>query len=456
MQIEMARRLALGKATVAAAVTALSLMGGAATALADGGGSHDGSGDHNGQNGGRDGGDQGGGDGSDQGGGEGSDGGGGGGTAAGGNLYAATNAVAGNAIRVFHRSANGQLTLVGDTPTGGTGSGAFEQSANGVVLGGLPGESSPNNLTRQERFLFATNTGSDSVTVFRTAGDRLIRTSTTPTGGNAFSVTVNHGIVYVLNGGTAAATGVPPTITGFRLSSDGTLTPIPGSTLPVAGGPISGAAQISFNPDGRVLVVTEKQSNDFSSYTVDANGLAHGPIDNPNAVTNSNGTPSVGPFGFTYTRSGNLLTSENFGGAAAQGGAASFAVNDNGAVTPNSPTTVGNGQSDTCWFVVTNNQRYGFATNAQSNDISSYRIDPQGKLTLLNGDAAHTDEVFPAVGPTILPGDITLSRDSKYLYERNVMDGDVNAYAVGSDGSLTLIQRLQNALPTGAIGVAGR
>ncbi len=82
-------------------------------------------------------------------------------------------------------------------------------------------------------------------------------------------------------------------------------------------------------------------------------------------------------------------------------------------------------------------------------------MDPQGNLTLLQGDAAHTDEVFPAVGPTILPGDLTLSRDSKYLYERNVMDGDVNAYAVGEDGSLTLIQRLQNVLPPGAIGVAG-
>jgi len=50
------------------------------------------------------------------------------------------------------------------------------------------------------------------------------------------------------------------------------------------------------------------------------------------------------------------------------------------------------------------------------------------------------------VRPSTLPGDLTLSRDSHYLYERRVMDGDVNAYAVGSDGHLTRLQRLDNAL----------
>lgn len=373
----------------------------------------------------------------------------GGDNGAAGALYAATNAASGNAIRTFHRSQDGRLTLVGDTPTGGTGSGGFESSANGVVLGGVGGESSPNNLTGEEKFLFATNTGSNSVSVFRTRGDGLDLVSTTPTGNHPLSVTVSRGLVYVLNGGTTNGSGVPPSITGYRLSSAGDLTPIADSTRPVSGGPGSGATQVSFNPKGDVLVVTEKQANVISTYTVDHDGIASAPISNPNSPG------SVGPFGFTFTQTGKLLTAQNFGGTAGQGGAASFEVAKNGALSPISPTTVRNGQSDTCWFVLTDNQRYGFATNAQSNTISSYTVDPQGNLTLLQGDAARTDEVFPAVGPTILPGDETLSRDSKYLYERNVMDGDVNAYAVGSDGSLTLIQRLQNVLPPGAIGVAG-
>ena len=368
---------------------------------------------------------------------------------AGGALYAATNAPTGNAIRTFHRAPDGTLTLVGDTPTGGTGSGGFESSANGVVLGGFAGESSPNNLTGEDKFLFTTNAGSNSLSVFRTRGDALELVATSPTGNHPLSVTVSRGLVYVLNGGTTNGTGIRPSIQGFRLSAAGALTPIPDSTRPVAGGVISGSTQVSFTPDGKVLIVTEKQANVISSYTVGPDGLANGPISNPNSPG------SVGPFGFTFTQTGKLLVAQNFGGAAAMGGAASFDVGKDGTVTPITPTTVRNGQSDSCWFVLTDNQRFGFGTNAQSNNISSYRVDPQGNLTLLNGDAAHTDEVFPAVGPTILPADLTLSRDSKYLYERNVMDGDINAYAVGADGSLTLLQRLEHVLPPGAIGVAG-
>jgi len=126
--------------------------------------------------------------------------------------------------------------------------------------------------------------------------DALHLVSNVPTGPHPLSVTVNRGLVYVLNGGTTNGTGVTPSITGYRLSADGALTPIPGSTRPVAGGPISGATQVSFNPAGTVLIITEKQSNPISSYTVDAAGVANAPI------ANQNSGGSVGPFGFTFTR----------------------------------------------------------------------------------------------------------------------------------------------------------
>lgn len=339
------------------------------------------------------------------------------------------------------------MQLVGDTATGGSGSGAFEQSSNAVVLGGPAGESSPNNLIDAEQFLFAVNTGSGTVSVLRANGDHPVLLATAPTGMHPLSVTVNHGLVYVLNGSGPAAMGGLPSITGFRLSRTGTLTPIPGSTQPVSGGPLSGAAQISFNPSGTVLVVTEKVANVLTSYRVGRDGVARAPISNPNAPG------SIGPFGFTFTRDGVLVTAQNAGGAPALGGAGSFRIGTDGRLTPVGGT-VANGQNDTCWVIITDDGRYAFATNAQSNNISSYTVDATGRLTLLDGDAALTDEL-PAVGPTILPADITFSRDSRYLVERNVMDGDVNTYAVGSDGSLTLVQRLDGALPLGAIGVAG-
>lgn len=357
-------------------------------------------------------------------------------------LYAATNEATGNRIQVFNRGADGQLVAREAIPTGGRGSGGFEGSANGVVLADLGGESSPNNLTGGDRFLLATNTGSGSVSVFRTRQDSLELVETEPTGDHPISVTVRRGLVYVLNGGTTNCLGGAPTITGFTLGANGTLTPIPNSTRPVSGGALSGCAQVSFNPAGDVLVVTEKMTDVISTYLVDEDGLTTGPI--------VNHTSGLGPFGFTFTQTGRLLTSENFAGVPGQGAASSYEVGADGILTPVS-AVVRNNRSDTCWIVITDSQRYAYVTNAMSNDISSYRVDPDGTMTLLQSVAGPADQL-PA--PFAIPADLTFSRNSEYLYARNVRDGDIFAFSVGADGALTLIQTLANALPPGAIGVA--
>ncbi len=61
----------------------------------------------------------------------------------------------------------------------------------------------------------------------------------------------------------------------------------------------------------------------------------------------------------------------------------------------------------------------------RANDISSHRADPRGKLILLQSVAAPADEL-PA--PFVIPADLTLSRDSRFLYVRNVQDGDLRAF----------------------------
>lgn len=359
-----------------------------------------------------------------------------------GALYAATNEVTGNRIQIFSRGADGQLVAGEAVPTGGLGSGGFEGSGNGVVLADRGGESPPTNLTGGDRFLFATNTGSGSVSVFRTTKDSLELVETEPTGAHPISVTVSQGIVYVLNGGTTNCIDGAPSITGFTLGADGTLTPIPDSTRPVSGGANSGCSQVSFNPKGDVLVVTEKMQDVISTYLVGKDGLTTGPI--------TNQTSGNGPFGFTFTQTGKLLTSENFAGAAGQGAAASYQIGRDGVLIPVSGT-VRNNRSDTCWIVLSDNQRYAYATNAMSNDISSYRVDPDGSMTLLQSIAGPADQ---APAPFAIPADLTFSRDSQYLYARNVRDGDIFGFSVGPDGTLTLIQTLANALPPGAIGVA--
>jgi 6-phosphogluconolactonase (cycloisomerase 2 family) len=365
-----------------------------------------------------------------------------------GAVYAATNDPTGNEIRVFNRRADGQLTPAGDFQTGGLGSGNFEQSANSVVLGNRGGESSPINFTGSERFLFTTNTNSDSVSVFRVKPNGL-ELEEVEEGGQLdrpISVTVSNGVVYALNSDRPQCASQNASITGFTLDEDGRLTPIPGSTRPLAGNgpPVSGCTQVSFNKTGDVLAVTEKNADVISTYRVGRDGLASQPIRNE--------TPGIGPFGFTFTQTDRLLTTENNGQAEGQGAASSFEIERDATLTAVSGN-VRNTQTDTCWIVVTENQKYAYVTNAMSNNISSYRVRPDGTMTLLAPVAGRVDEL---PRPVAISEDLTLSENSRYLYARNARDGDIFAFEVQSDGKLVEIQSLPAALPPGgAIGVAG-
>jgi 6-phosphogluconolactonase (cycloisomerase 2 family) len=102
---------------------------------------------------------------------------------------------------------------------------------------------------------------------------------------------------------------------------------------------------------------------------------------------------------------------------------------------------VDNGGTDTCWFVVTDDGRLGFATSFFGEGrISSYEIGEDGDLTLLNGDAAG------ALG--IGASDIALSGSSDFLYQLNSFEGTINAFEVATDGGLTLIQTVQAHEPS--------
>ena len=354
-----------------------------------------------------------------------------------GAVYAMTNDATNNQVVVLNRAADGTLTPAGSFPTGGMGSGTFENSANGLILG----EQSSNNLNGSYKYLYATNAGSDSISVFRTTQDGLELVEVEPSNGDhPISVTVHHNLLYVLNGGASNCTGGAPTISGFTIEPRGALTPIPGSTRSVSGGANSGCAQVSFTPSGDVLVVTQRQADKIDTFLVDrGTGLTTGPIVNE--------TTGNGPFGFTFTQRGQLLTTENFGAAPLQGGAASYEVPNDGVLVPLGPTAR-NGRSDTCWIVNTDNGKYAYTTNFQTGDISSFRVEPDGTLVLLNPVAA-----MIGIGAS----DEALSGDSRFLYARNALQGTISAFQVEPDGSLTRLQDIV-ALPPGgaAIGIAAK
>jgi hypothetical protein len=163
-----------------------------------------------------------------------------------GAVYAMTNDPTDNQVMVFNRAADGILTPAGSFPTGGQGSGSFEGSAGGLILTAQ----SPDNLGGGNRYLFATNAGSNDISVFVVKQDGLTLVNRVSSGGQQpVSVTYRKKLLYVLNQTSG-------NIVGFNVGAQGELTLIPGSSRPVTGSGAADTAQVGFNKQGDVLVVT--------------------------------------------------------------------------------------------------------------------------------------------------------------------------------------------------------
>ena len=336
-----------------------------------------------------------------------------------GAVFTLGNAAGGNAVLAFARAADGSLSSAGAFATTGNGSGAGLGSQGAVVLSG------------DRRFLFAVNAGSNSITSFAVDGASLTRIGTVASGGILpISVTVHGDLLYVLNGGGTE------NITAFSISPSGTLTMLAGSSRPLSGTGV-GPAQVSFDPSGRWLVVTEKATNLIDVYAVGANGYASAPIVNA----------SVGqtPFGFAFNQHGVLIVSEAFGGAANASAVSSYTLGSDGTlhvVSASVPTT----ETAACWIAVTGNGKFAYATNTGSASATGYEV-RHAALSILDADGRTGST---GAGPI----DAAMSRNSRYLYTLNAGSNTISAFVVSnSDGSLTTISGV-GGLPPSAVGLA--
>jgi 6-phosphogluconolactonase len=348
-----------------------------------------------------------------------------------GAVYVLTNQVD-NTVAVFDRDAFGMLTPAGEFSTGGAGDpvpqGADPATDPLASQGALI-------LDQGHQFLYAVNAGSNQISVLQITPSGLDVVDVVDSGGiRPISLTAHDDLLYVLN------EGATPNITGFTIGDDGTLTPLAGSTQPLIGGTTADPAQVSFNHDGTLLVVTEKAGNRIDTYTVDENGLPSAPIENP-----SNG---MTPFGFAFNNPGFLVVSEAFSGTPNQAAASSYSAGNDGLLNVVSGS-VANSQTASCWVVITNNGHSAFVSNTGSGTISSYDLtSSDGTLTLLNSVAGD-------VGATSAPIDMALNISSKFLY---VLAGglqSVASFRIEADGSLTPIDT-DGGLPLGAQGIAAK
>lgn len=333
-----------------------------------------------------------------------------------GAVYTSTNATSGNAILVFNRATNGSLSYQGSYSTGGLGSGASLGSQSAVVL-------SQNN-----HWLFAVNAGSNSISTFAVSSKGLSLVGVTDADGlSPVSLTTYKDWLYVLDAGGSG------NIAGFTIGSDGSLSPIAGSTQPVSNGGAGAApalAQVAFNSDGTALVVTEKSTSLLDSYQV-VNGVAGAPTTHPSA--------GAVPFGFAFDRHNHAVVSE------ASGSVSSYQVDGN-AFSVISPAVV-NTQVAACWIAISNNGKFAYTTNAGSGSISSYAIADDGSLSLLNATAGLT-------GAGSAPVDMAFSNNGTFLYTLTNGAHNITIFQMGADGSLNNMGTV--SVPVGVAGLAAQ
>jgi 6-phosphogluconolactonase (cycloisomerase 2 family) len=407
-----------------------------------------------------------------------------------GAVYAMTNALSNNEIKVYLRAANGNLSLVQTIATGGGGS--------GLQLAGVDslGSAGSLQLDEEHNVLFAVNAESaaenngggayntdcnqGTITSFKVAADGTLTFADRVFSGGLFpnSLTVKKAkseLLYVLNSGgpevpichLTPSSASTPNVAGFTVDKDGHLTRL-GSTQPVDPGPAIGAgescsaasaagfsaltgapaadficglnppsfarspAQVQFTPDGHELVVTVKGTNTIYVFPVNKKD---GRVDPP--TTMQAAAPALPTyFGFTFDMDGELLVTEMFGSATsipagAQGALSSFLITKNTALQSIS-SHVGDGATAPLGIALEPiNGSYAYVSNNLSASISSYAVGLDGTVALLNGVAASGSG----------PNDLATAQENglSFLYVVNAGTGTVGAFQINSDGSLTAI-----------------
>jgi len=337
-------------------------------------------------------------------------------------VYTMTNNEVMNQIIAFYMDINGMLTFAGSYPTHGRGTGTKKVS-NVAPNNGVDPLISQGSLTlsRDGRFLLAVNAGSHSISSFIISdnGDPVF-VSVVPSGGaQPNSVDVFDNLVYVSNVGNDE-NNFASNITGFHIDDNGRLTPIPGSNHSLSTFNAQ-PAQVLFTPDGSKIVVSELTSNHLSVFTVWKNGTVTGPI-----VNDSYGHR---PLGIYLLSSGILLVTEE-----ASNALSSYFLSNDGILHVISGS-VPNGFKTACWVVTTRDERFAYITNTFSGNISAYRIDPNGALSVV-GHISST----PAGTAPGLPIDAGVSKDGRYFYTLNGNQGTVSVFKIQDDGSLVRLQ----------------
>ena len=340
-----------------------------------------------------------------------------------GYVYLNDNTAGTNTVAAFVRHADGSLTPVPGSPfaAGGAGLGSGLASQGAI------------QVSSDGRFVLAVDAGSNQISVLRIGRGGALEAVpggvVSSDGAQPVSVTEHNGLVYVANAGAADSN-----FTGFTLSWDGRLRPLPGSTVPLAGTAQPG--DVLFNSTGTKLAGTLVASSQIDSFRVGFDGRLIAAPGSPFAAQ------GLGPFGseFRPTNPNQLFVSNAHNVGAGTGTVSAFYAAPDGALSSIGSSPFADDQTAPCWVEISHDGRFLFTVNTASGSISSYSIAGNGALTLLGSTPVSAQAGVGAV-------DARLSPDGRTLYVDETAAGTVGVFAVNG-GQLT--EQGSVPLPAGA------
>jgi DNA-binding beta-propeller fold protein YncE len=356
-------------------------------------------------------------------------------------------------------------THVREYLTRGAGSGYIRNQSVGALAGDQEVVLSPDR-----RFLFAVNQGSNTVAVFRVnqrnGSLRHVPGSPFPSGGKApISVGFNGRHLVVANHGTTPPFVPGPTpdfgdpnFTSFSMSSQGRLRRI--SSVPAVPGP----SQAAISPNGRNVFSTSfyafliPEDQEIQSLTLSASGrlaeAAGSPTGFPDDMTTNlpMQPPPFLPPGIEHLAFG-IATHPTqplvYILGPANNRVAIYRYDNAGALT-----YLGKAEHPgyaACWVVLTSDGRYMYTANTVTQDITVFRVSPNGRdLTLVEV------ERMPSTATVF---NLAVDPDDNYLYAvggHEDPDGPRPQEQMQPDGTFTPAPADGNFIEAFRIGSGGR